>query len=427
MLTDAGFQKYLVQHDFKDEKQKYLHANIAFWTNLFISCIILVIIIFFRNTIAKLVGNPELGNVIAIASIQLLFTSFSSIQMALYRRDFNFKILFVVRIFAIFVPFFINIPLALLGFGYWSIIIGTLLIQIFSAIFLTIKSKWKPSFKYDFNILREMLSFSLWSLLEETSIWATSWIDVFILGSVLNDYYLGIYRTSQAMVNSIFGVITSAIVPVLFSTLSRMKDSEEAFKKTYYEVQRIVATFVFPMGIGMFIFRNFTTNIILGDQWRDASLLIGMWALTSSWMIVFGYFCSEVYRAKGKPKLSFLAQILHLVFLIPIILVFEKKGFSDLVIARSLVRLEFILVHLILMKFIFHFSVKKTFTNVSYSLLASAIIGIIGFFLAKITNNIIINFAFIIFLSLLYFFILYLNPNSKQDLKNYYYKIKKNI
>uniref|UniRef100_UPI00398928BC oligosaccharide flippase family protein n=1 Tax=Methyloglobulus sp. TaxID=2518622 RepID=UPI00398928BC len=34
MFTDAGFQKYLVQHEFKDDDEKYRNTNVAFWTNL---------------------------------------------------------------------------------------------------------------------------------------------------------------------------------------------------------------------------------------------------------------------------------------------------------------------------------------------------------------------------------------------------------
>lgn len=37
MFTDAGFQKYLVQHEFKSEKNKHDNANVAFWTNFIIS------------------------------------------------------------------------------------------------------------------------------------------------------------------------------------------------------------------------------------------------------------------------------------------------------------------------------------------------------------------------------------------------------
>ena len=33
VFTDAGFQKYLIQKKFKDEKKLYESANVAFWTN----------------------------------------------------------------------------------------------------------------------------------------------------------------------------------------------------------------------------------------------------------------------------------------------------------------------------------------------------------------------------------------------------------
>lgn len=94
MFADSGFQKYLVQHEFKDEGEKYKNANVAFWTNFGISVLLWIIIIIFREELATLVGNPGLGKVIAISCFQLPLTSFSSIQMALFRRDFDFKTLF---------------------------------------------------------------------------------------------------------------------------------------------------------------------------------------------------------------------------------------------------------------------------------------------------------------------------------------------
>ena len=98
MFTDAGFQKYLVQHEFLSEDDKHENVNVAFWTNLVISFCLWFFIILFRESIAKRVGNAGLGNVLAIACVQLPLTSFSSIQMALYRRDFDFKSLFYVKI-----------------------------------------------------------------------------------------------------------------------------------------------------------------------------------------------------------------------------------------------------------------------------------------------------------------------------------------
>lgn len=329
MFTDAGFQKYLVQHDFKDEDEKFRNANVAFWTNFGISVLLWLIIILLREQIAASVGSSGLGNVVAIACVQLLFTSFSSIQMSLYRRDFDFKTLFLVRMVSVCIPFVVTIPLALLGLSYWALILGTIFMQLSNAVILTIKSKWKPHLFYKVKILKEMISFSIWSLIEEISIWFTMWADVFIIGNSLNQYYLGIYKVSTGMVNTLMSLITSSIVPVLFSALSRLQDDTEKFNRMYFTTQRLVSSFAFPLGIGVFLYSDLATRIILGGKWKDASGVIGLWALTSSIMIVFGYFCSEVYRAKGKPKLSFLAQLLHLVVLIPACIISSKYGFTS--------------------------------------------------------------------------------------------------
>ena len=55
LFTDAGFQKYLIQHEFKDDNELYNFANVAFWTNLTLSIIIWLIIVVYRNKLAALV------------------------------------------------------------------------------------------------------------------------------------------------------------------------------------------------------------------------------------------------------------------------------------------------------------------------------------------------------------------------------------
>jgi len=416
MFTDAGFQKYLVQHEFKDDEEKFKNTNVAFWTNLGISIFLWLMIIVYREQIAVLVGNPGLGSVIAIACLQLVFTSFSSIQMALYRRDFDFKTLFLVRMIAICVPFTVTIPLALLGLSYWSIIIGSIVMQLSNAVILTIKSKWKPGLFYKAEILREMLSFSIWSLAEEISIWATSWIDVFIIGVLLNSYYLGLYITSQMMVNSLMAIIIASIVPVLFSTLSRLQDDNINFKKIYYKVQRLVSVLVLPMGMGIYIYSDLATQIFLGSQWSEASKIIGIWALTSAVMIVFGNFCSEVYRAKGRPKLSFLAQVLHLVVLVPTILISAKYGFWTLVYARSLIRMEFVLVHFLIMKVAMGFPILDTIKNVLPTAFSAISMGILGFFLHQMNSSVPWSVLSITICALCYFGILYLFSNIRNEI-----------
>lgn len=416
MFADAGFQKYLVQFEFKSESEKHKSANVAFWTNLFIAIVLWLFIIVFSEKIALLVGNPGMGNVISVACFQLLLTAFSSIQMALYRRDFDFKTLFVVRVVAIAIPFFVTIPLALLGLSYWALVIGTIIIQLSNAIILTIKSKWKPFLYYRFETLKKMLSFSIWSLIESISIWLTAWIDVFIISSALNQYYLGIYKTSTILVNAFMSLIVASVVPVLFSALSRLQFDDEKFKKLYFRVQKLVALLIFPFGILIYFQSDLATKIMLGDKWSDASDVIGVWGLTSAIMVVFAHFCSEVYRAKGKPKLSFIAQVLHLVVLVPVCIYSSKFGFWALVFSRAWIRMQLVIVHLFIMRYAIGISLSKTLLNVMPLLIASAIMVLICILLGYFSEKIIWNIVSIIVSILSYLIVICLFKDIRNEI-----------
>lgn len=98
MFTDAGFQKYVIQHEFKNEKELEKGLNVAFWSNFVLSVVLWGLIFIFRNPLAKLVGNPGLGNVLSIACVILPVTSFSSLQSGYLKRKFNFKVIFKARI-----------------------------------------------------------------------------------------------------------------------------------------------------------------------------------------------------------------------------------------------------------------------------------------------------------------------------------------
>lgn len=424
MFTDAGFQKYLVQHQFKHEEEKFQNANVAFWTNFGISVLLWLIIIIFCEKIAVLVGNPGLGHVIAIACFQLLLTSFSSIQMALYRRDFDFKTLFLVRMVSVCIPFLVTIPLALLGLSYWAIIIGSIFMQITNAIILTAKSKWKPHLFYKAAILKEMLSFSIWSLIESITIWLTSWADVFIISTALNQYYLGIYKTSTTMVNSLMSLVTASIVPVLFAALSRLQDNPDKFNRLYFSAQKLVSIFVFPLGVGVYLYSDLATKILLGHKWEEASGVIGIWALTSSLMIVFGHFCSEVYRAQGRPKLSVLAQLSHLVVLVPVCIISSKYGFWPLVYARAWIRMEMVFVHFIIMKMAIGIPIGKTVKNVIPTVLSAVFMGALGYVLQQYSKSLSWSFVSIATCSLFYLGVLYLFPTMRKDINEIMKKLK---
>lgn len=407
LFSDVGFKRYIIQHEFKDQQDKINSTNVAFWTNLLLSVLFWFFIIVFRNKLAILVGSPDLGLGIAVACAGIPIAAFSSIQTALYQRDFDFKTLFYARIVSIATPFLITIPLALYTRNYWALVLGGLFSNSATALILGIKSKWTPKIYYSFPLLREMFSFSMWLMFDSILVWATSYIDVFLIGRGLDEYYLGLYRASINLVGQILAIVTSVVIPVLLPTLSRLQNDIPSLKKMLLKIQKYASFLVMPLGFGFLIFHKLITDVALGPQWSEAAFFIGIWGFTSSIMIIFSNFCSSVYPAIGKPKYAIYVQLLHLLFVVPTTMISINYGFKVLCYSRTIIRIQMIAVNFIMIYATIKLSPWKMIKNVIPEIISSILMSVFAFILLQISSAIGWGLIFILLSSILYLLVLY--------------------
>lgn len=416
LFADAGFQKYLVQHEFADKESLDNSTHVAFWTNLALSVTVTAVIVLFRHPLAALCGSEGLGDAIGVASLSIVLYAFSSIQTARYKRDFDFKTLFFARIGSALIPLLVTVPLALWLRNYWALVIGTLAVNAFNAVVLTVRSPWKLKWFYDFGLLREMFSYSVWLLCESMLTWLVSSVDVFLVGRFLNDWYLGLYKTATATVNSYLGIITAAVLPVLFSALSRAQNDEPLFRRTFFTFQRLTGVLLLPMGVGLWVFRDTVTQILLGEQWLEAADFIGLWSVMTVAVTLTGTFFGEVYRSQGKTKIAALSQAINLVFLIPTVFISAQYGFTVLYIARALVRIPTIIKSFIFMRCLFKFRLREMVKNLVSPLLCAAVMGLFGFWLRSLYDAFWWQLCAVALCVVLYFGLLMLFPAMRRDL-----------
>lgn len=424
IFTDAGFQKYIIQKQFTSKDDLYKSTSVAFWSNFILSIAIWIVIIILSPLIAKLVGNEGYGLVVSVSCVCIPLAAFSSIQMAIFKRNFDFKTLFLVRIIGVLIPLLITIPLAFFTRSYWSLIIGMIALNISNAILLTLKSEWKPRWFYDLALFKKMFSFTSWSMFEAISIWLTGYLDIFIVGSILDTYYMGIYRTSMNTVASILAVITSATTPVLFSALSRLQDDKKEFEKMFFKFQKLVSLLVMPIGLFIFLFPDLVTRVLLGDQWGDAVEFIGIWGLISCIAIVLGHYCGEVFRAKGKPQFSVLAQWLYLIVLIPAVLISLHYDFRTLCYVRSYIRIEGMIVDLLLLNILVKISPLKMIKNILPSICGCTIVYSIIKMLPSCHSNL-IEISYIVISASIYMLVVLLFKEDRMILLNLKQMIKR--
>lgn len=423
IFTDAGFQKYLIQHTFKNDKDLSKYANVAFFTNLTISIVLWILFYVFRFKIAIALGCEGLENVLVIAMFQLPITSFSSIQTALYRRKFDFRTLFYNRMIYALLPFFVTVPLALLGFNYWAVIIGTLSGRIVSSFLLTIKSNWKPKLFFSFSVLKKMLSFSMIVLGETIVKWLVDYFDTFMIGTLLSQYYLGIYKNSFNMANSIMTMLTTSLLPVLLSGLSRLKENKKEFKILLLETQKTLAYLLFPLGNGLFVYRKLATYILFGSQWSDAADVVGILALGMAIKLIFVDILSTAYVSEGKPQFSIISNSVYILLLIPITLLSIQNGFMNYVLVKNLSAFVFIALYLVWSKMILNIKFMVFLKNIIMPLINTLVMIVTVIILKQFSINIFTDFLIIFMAILIYFGFMYIfDKNSLMKIINIFFK-----
>ena len=302
-------------------------------------------------------------------------------------------------------------------------IIGNICVNLSNAVILTLKSKWRPSFYFSYDILKNMFSFSMWILIESILLWMTTWCATFIIGNNLSDYYLGIYKNSESMVNSLLNIVVFSTSSVLLSALSTVKNNEKEYQCIFLAFQKTVSILLVPLGFGVFIFRNLATEIMLGPQWAEASLFIGLWALVNVFTILTGQYISIVFTSKGLPKLAVASQLIQLILLIPILSISVGYGFKTLIIARSVARLLYGVINLFIAKIYLSMSPIKIIKGIVPAVIGALVMSICGVVLKNIYHGYIWQFVTIGICIIVYLIMVLLIPQSRYVIIELYNKV----
>lgn len=424
VFVESGFSKYLIQQKFEDPDKERRYMSVAFWINIALSLFLWGAIAIFNKQLAVLVGNPGLGHLLVISGVSIPLYSIVGIECCKLKKDLDFKKLFYVRIVSALTPLFVTIPLALLGLDYWSLIIGSIAGILVQAILLIFIGNFKPQLYFSKTAFLEMFSYGIWTLLNGLAVWLTTWIDSLLIGRFMNDYYLGLYKNSTGMITSLFGMITAAIVPVLFSSLSKMQHDDEMFASMYHNTLKNIALLVLPMGVGVCIYSNLATNILLGKQWAEATNIIAVTAISTALRTVFVSLNGDVFCAKGHFKTPLLLQVADILITIPLCYFALVKGFWIFVYVSALSKLLFIIPRQYLLWKKCSINPWETFKKLKNIFSSTIIMGLLAFCLHKISNNIILELVSIAVCIFAYFATLCLHHSERIFLKSIIAQIK---
>jgi PST family polysaccharide transporter len=146
---------------------------------------------------------------------------------------------------------------------------------------------------------------------------------------------------------------------------------------------------------------------------------VGIWGLTGAFSIVFANLSSEAFGSKGHPKISLIVQAINLMFIVPTLLIAIRYDFRTLYTARSLIRFQYVITAMIALRILYKFRIWETIKNVMPMLLSTAVMGVVGFVLERISGNMVWQLSGVLICVVVYFAVLLgCFPSVRKELLN---------
>lgn len=343
IFWDAGLSKALIQTKENSENA----ADIIFWTNLCLGIMIYIILFLTANWIAIFFNSPASCPVLRVLGLQIIISSLSSVQQAIFVRDLEFRHLFWIKLITAIIPGIFSIPFAFCGYGVWALVLGALAGQMLNLFLLWNKSRWHPRMRFDLNLARKLFVFGSWVVGESFAAWFIMWGDNLLIGKFLGVHDLGVYRTGWMLVTVIFGLFLNPFLTVIYPTFSRLQDDLPALKNVFHNFNRVVMALALPMGIGILLTGPELVEVLFGNRWQGLGFVLSTIGLMSGmgWLVGMN---SELYRAIGRPDVNTKLMLIAIFYYLPAYFIASQFGLKIFVMTRFLVAFVAIPIHIYL-------------------------------------------------------------------------------
>jgi PST family polysaccharide transporter len=215
--------------------------------------------------------TPKLVPVVIVMCLALIPQGARSVPEGLLNKDMRFKLLSLLDAFRDLTSAIVTVVLALLGFGYWALVLGNLsatLVRSTAILFCRPFRYARPNLRR----VRQSIVFS-WHVFVSTLSWSTyNSLDNITAGRVLGQAALGLYGMAWTVANTPLEKVVSLVTTIVPSYLASVQKEPPALRRYLSTLTEALALITFPTTIGLALVAREAVPLILGRKW-DAAIV----------------------------------------------------------------------------------------------------------------------------------------------------------
>lgn len=299
VVQDLGLQGSIIQRKRISDDL----ISTLFWVNLAMCLLLGGVMVGIAPAASWMYQDPQVAPIVAVLTVNFVFAGFTMIPSAMLTRQMAFKKLAVREITSVLVSGAASITLALLGWGVWALVAGSLAGSAMQMILINFLCPFRPRLAFDREGLRECLGFGLNLTGFSIFNYFARNADKLIIGAFLGPVALGYYALAYKLMLLPRDAVTNVVSRVLFPAFSRMQNDDARLKAAYLRACGAIAFVTFPMMFGLLAVARPFVEVVLGDKWLPAVPLICVLA-TVGMLQSLESTIGNLFLAKGRADLQ---------------------------------------------------------------------------------------------------------------------------
>ena len=401
VLVDGGLGNALIQKKNLEEKDN----TTIFSANLFFSLFLFTCIFLIAPTIESFTQVQGFSLLLRVQSVCVLIRAFYVVNVSHITRDLKYQTLAKITLASQFIATTLAIVMAYFGWGVWSLLLKTILLDFCSCLLYAIASPFKYKIAFDKESFKELFSFGFPVALANIIESLYSNIVSFIIGKAYYVKDLGYFNQANSLKQIPVYSISAVINQVFFPYFSRIQDETNTLAQQYRTTIRVVTFFVYPILSFLIFFAEPVITLLYSEKWLPCVPIFQILCL-SGYLNSLYHLSRSTIKAIGKSKLLLTTQIISLLISLVFVCVFLKfdiKTFVWVIVIDSVI--SYSVVGFCIGKFL-NYSLLRQIKDWGYTCALSIVVAFLSCFLANYSNMpMVVNIILFLTINIILFFL----------------------
>jgi PST family polysaccharide transporter len=242
-----------------------------FWMNVAVGAVLTTLCVAAGPMMVRFYDEPRLLPITISVGIGFLFIGAGAQHRAMLQRAMRFGTLGIIDTAALVLGIIGSIAVALLGQGYWALVVMTVGPQMASAVGAWTATRWIPGRPRRGTGVRSMIWYGGNVTFNSVIVYVAYNVDKVLIGRYWGAEALGMYGRAFQLINLPTDNLSATVSQVVFPALARLQNDPARLRSYFIQGYSFLFAILLPLTAGCALFPEDIVIVFLGARWLEAA------------------------------------------------------------------------------------------------------------------------------------------------------------